>query len=687
MNSLRLNEDNSFSFELNNYKFDGFRFSTEIVGLSGSDLNWTLVNVEQNENMLKGIFVHPRLNGISTNLKLEKLNGGISIRRSIRNDTDNDIHLKEWSDLRDGCFEIYTDAELYSTENCSVSFLNILWGGDDAENFPEERPKEFGTFINGKRYNEPLLGRILKYGKTENQPYPAQVIVSPKAGKSIALGLLSNHTSDMTVTYNSKEQNGQTQIVGVDTFRFFRGQESLLLKAGDCAVGETIYLGVADTKDITEAVEEYNALLKKELTLRTEEARQNVFKNGRVWGSWNLGLYCDISHDILLKQAAVISKKRKDLNWIQVDDGYTAAPKPGLFILEEPGIDRNKFPRGMKAFVEDIHKLNLKAALWMGLIVNPNTVIPGFAKDWLLLKKDGTPLTLPKGNKFLDFSLKEVREYFESVVKTVTHDWGFEGFKFDFWSDHFHCTDIAYRNPEFTGAMLRDWFWKTLRKYVGEEGFLLTCCCVGSGNPFIGQYADSYRCGIDIGHGQDWHGQVSTAFWHAMQAKFKVSQFILPNIDSIGDFSRIVNENMHRCWTSFSALSGAHVEYGGLSDKESAEFGPKTIEAFNWIPLGKMPVPIDFPVPCQDSIAPSLWLNSSENEDIIYLAVCNWNDDREGKQLTLTPCDLGLKTFGGMTCREFWSDSDISLEGDKLEINPIPLCDARVYIISKFNRQ
>jgi hypothetical protein len=230
--------------------------------------------------------------------------------------------------------------------------------------------------------------------------------------------------------------------------------------------------------------------------------------------------------------------------------------------------------------------------------------------------------------------------------------------------------------------MLRDWFWKTLRKYVGDEGFLLTCCCVGSGNPFIGQYADSYRCGIDIGHGEDWHGQVSTAFWYAAQAKFKTSQFIIPNIDSMGDFTTIINENMHRCWTSFTALTGAHVEYGGLLHKESKDYGPKTVEAFNWVPLGKMPEPVDFPVPLQGNMAPMLWLNSSKNGKVIYLAVCNWNSEKESKSFTLKADDLGVSSFKGLSCQEFWSGQDVSFSKDELKVPVIPACDAMVFVIS-----
>ncbi|MCF7838913.1 MAG: alpha-galactosidase, partial [Candidatus Marinimicrobia bacterium] len=572
--------------------------------------------------------------------------------------------------------------EVFSTENTCASYLRLAWKDNAGLELLAERPREFCTFVNGTRYGEPLAARVLRYGTSENQPFPAQILSSATLGKSVVLGPLSGRVSDIATTYAGSDGTAGRIAIRLDATRFWRGQETLLVKPGATAEGETLYLGVSAELDLTAATAAYRALLRQALTRRTHAQRLNVFAEGRVWGSWNLGLFRNISHDMILEQARIIQATRPDLKWIEIDDGYTTISRPGPFILEPPGIDERKFPQGMKALADGIRALGLKPSLWLGLIINPETVIPEFARDWLLLKKDGTPLMLPAGNKFLDFSLDEVREYFQHVVDTVTRDWGFQGFKLDFWSDHFLCTDIAYRNPEWTGIMLRDWFCSTLRDAVGDDGFLLTCCCVGSGNPFIGQYADCYRCGIDIGAGKDWHGQVSTAFWYAMQAKLRTAEFILPDIDSIGDFTRIVPVNMHRCWVSFAALSGAHVEYGGLLQNESAEYGASTVAAFNWIPLGCMPEPLDFPHPRQGRLAPMLWLNRGRDDGPLYLAVCNWDEEQATQPFAIQARELGLPRLADTTVHEFWQQTEIqATEAREIQVPSIPPCDALVYIL------
>lgn len=674
--SLSLHSNGSFDIQLEQQSFLAAQISTAID--HEEPQAWSLVEQSGDPQQGRASFRHPQRSDITSTFQWKCHAQHLTLQRSIHNNSSSDVLITHASDFSGVKIQLSSDAEIYSTENACISFLKLCWDSSQDENIPQERPQEFGTYVNGSRYNESLKGRSFRYGKAENQPFTAQSIHQPQTNTWITLGQLTHRYADISSHYDGQNSDAAEISLLVSTEHFFRGQQGYLLKAGQSFEGEMLFLGVNKADELTVATQDYRDALTPHLNQRSRSDRLKVFEQGRVWGSWNLGLFRDISHELILDQAQRIREQRPDLKWIQVDDGYNVATKPGLFILEDPGIDEQKFPKGMKAFCEDIKALDLKPALWMGLIINPETHIPDFAKDWLLLKKDGQPLELPEGNKFLDFSLEEVRAYFEKIIRTVTQEWGFQGFKFDFWSDHFHCVDAAYRNPEFTGSMLRDWFWKTLRSYVGPEGFLLTCCCVGSGNPFIGQYADSYRCGIDIGEGHDWHGQVSSAFWYGIQAKLKVSDFILPNIDSMGDFTQIVSENMYRCWTSFAALSGAHMEYGGLLQKEHANWGPKTVEAFNWVPLGQMPEPIDFPQPRQGHLAPMLWLNASADGTCFYLAVCNWSSSEASQAMSF---DLSVLPSPPQEIIEFWEQTELECSGQELMIPSIPACDAKVFII------
>ncbi|MFW5798071.1 MAG: hypothetical protein ACOCXX_00300, partial [Planctomycetota bacterium] len=204
-------------------------------------------------------------------------------------------------------------------------------------------------------------------------------------------------------------------------------------------------------------------------------------------------------------------------------------------------------------------------------------------------------------------------------------------------------------------------------------------CCVGNGNPFVGRWADGFRCGIDIGHGTEWNGQVSSAFWFGMLSRLGVDRFMFPNIDSIADYTGYIPENMQRIWTSFACISGAHMEYAGLLDKQHPELGPKTAEAFGWVKLGQLARAVDFPEPLQGNLAPMVWVNRRGRKT--WVAVCNWNDRRASKPLRVKASDLGVEDLSGRTCREFWSGRPVKLAGKSLAVPAVPKQDAVVYCV------
>lgn len=680
MNFAELEKDGSFSLQVGPFGLRHCRLATVVAGRGQADLPWRPTAVKATASSLVAKFAHPHWPGLTTELTIRQTTGGLTLKRTLANRTGHDLFIDRWSDLTGATVTVGRTAAVYSVENCRQSYLGFLT--DCQVERPLERPVEFGTLVMGQHYAEPTLGRTLTYGKTEDQPFPCQVVMAGSRKRALTIGLLSNAVSDLVVELTGR-RHGAGQQLQIDTTRLFRGQPAYLVRNDSVATGETIYLGATATTEVAVAVAEYKSLLHKALPERTDAQRQLPFKAGRFWGSWNMGLYQNISHDLLLQQAQIIAQTRPDLKWIQVDDGYTVAEKPGPFLLEAPGLDRQKFPRGMRAFTDDIRKLGLRPAVWLGLIVNPDYPVPAFAQDWLLLKADGTPLRiLPAGNYFLDFSLAPVRAYFERVLQTVIHDWGFEGLKVDFWSDHFCCNDLAYRNPDFTGAMLRDWFWQTVRQALGPDGFALACCCVGNGNPFHGKYIDAFRCGVDIGHGADLTGQIQSAFWYGMLAKFGVGDHCLPDLDSMGDLSTIISEPVHRLWNSFAGISGGNLEYAGLLDRQHPHWGPKAVAAFNWVPLGQMGQPLDFPVPLQGNLTPMVWVNTSADGQTVYAAVINWHEHQSSRPFQLTLQSLGLKPAMVQHLHEFWFDEKLPV-AKSLRIPAIPKLDARVYVFQR----
>jgi hypothetical protein len=149
MKSFRLNPDNTFSFTLGALQFCDFRFGAEIAGRSPQErgLPWRQIDAQIEDTAIVATFAHPFLAGLSTVFQAERQGDGLVIQRTIQNHTSHDLYVQEWSDLTGGTVRMGLGTEVYSTENCCVSFLRLCWD-DSAAGLPAERPQEFGTFIN-----------------------------------------------------------------------------------------------------------------------------------------------------------------------------------------------------------------------------------------------------------------------------------------------------------------------------------------------------------------------------------------------------------------------------------------------------------------------------------------------------------------------------------------------------------
>ena len=161
-----------------------------------------------------------------------------------------------------------------------------------------------------------------------------------------------------------------------------------------------------------------------------------------------------------------------------------------MFVLGyegDDGIDKEKFPHGMRHVSDKIRLSGLRPALWIGALCPHDSKIVAERAD-LFVEKD----MQSRGRRILDISLSKTRDYIQSALNTIILDWGFDGIKLDFWSYPFELSRNGYKNKDKSGYEYREWFAYEFRKRLASDGYFQCCCDIAMGNPFLGKYFTSY---------------------------------------------------------------------------------------------------------------------------------------------------------------------------------------------------
>jgi len=127
--------------------------------------------------------------------------------------------------------------------------------------------------------------------------------------------------------------------------------------------------------------------------------------------------------------------------------------------------------------------------------------------DWFLRDTAGRPYRIAEVNGFLDFTRPEAVEYMDRTLGVILGEWGMDCTKMDFWTQNFEDRDGRFGVSSATSLDTRKVLFDLIRKYLPDDGILMTRVATGIWNPFIGTHADTYRNALDIGAGT-WQEQV-----------------------------------------------------------------------------------------------------------------------------------------------------------------------------------
>ena len=132
-----------------------------------------------------------------------------------------------------------------------------------------------------------------------------------------------------------------------------------------------------------------------------------------------------------------------DCGWHNEEDGSVIYPYVGAWRES-----KKRFPHGIRAAIDHIHTLGMKAGLWL----EPEVVgqfceeMIGFYPDDAWFSLDGRPV-LVGGRRFLDFRCAAVRQYMDGVVDRIVQEYGADYLKFDYNQDCGSGTDALGDKP------------------------------------------------------------------------------------------------------------------------------------------------------------------------------------------------------------------------------------------------
>ncbi|MDD5728787.1 MAG: alpha-galactosidase [Victivallales bacterium] len=405
--------------------------------------------------------------------------------------------------------------------------------------------------VAGNRWCDPgvITDRI---GASPYQPFPAILLSNYQSDYGVVHGTLSQKV--FFHNYLCGHRDGRAYLSIFGGFKAVGWREL----APDEAIDDIWYLGYCGAAaDLEQIFAGYVRELKKHL--RPMWGATAINRHSLVWGSWNDGISRNITHEEIVKNAEFLSANYPTVRWIQVDDGYSTSPRAhglGMPYECEAGLDRRKFPDGLKKFTDDIKAAGLRPAVWIGGLSPQGTRLFTEKPEW----HANYDFRMPD-NMVLDVSNPEVRAYMKKALDFFFREASFEGLKHDFWSYAFEDSHDLLRYKSRSGYEWRYWWLNEIRKRIPDDAYFQTGCDIAMGNPFLGEFFTNYRYGIDIGSGK-WDYVKTNFLWGMACFATHTGDLFVPNSDSVGLFPGLTDREARLC-LNYCMISRSMVELAG----------------------------------------------------------------------------------------------------------------------------
>lgn len=494
-------------------------------------------------------------------VNVKKVSAGYVIKRTIKNVSSEFLSIKELKaqvcglsfgeNFKDDYFFCNENARIYGSLTIPIDYDRV--NETNAKEFPNV--KLDCTWADPSAVQERICASFY-------QPFPAILL----SNYSVENGLVVGSLSQDVFFHNYIAKHNENNII-LDIFSSFKAIDYRILKPNETLV-DIFFIGLTDyAKDVNSCFKIYTDVLKDYLPTKNT----SVNKNTLIWDSWNDGVYRDVSEDLLTKEAFALKNLFSNVEWLQLDDGYSSyceenvdldAHGLGVVFEGDKGIDENKFPNGLRAYADKIKKIGLRPSIWIGGLCPVKSDIYKTHPEWFIDYRYRISFSQP-----LDVSNGEVREYMVNALDKFFIEYGFEGVKHDFWSYAFEDSKPLYKNNDFSGYEYRKWWLKEIKKRLPDYGYMQTGCDISMGNPFLGEFFDNYRYGLDIGSGE-WNRVKTTVFWGVATLCTHIGKWFIPNSDSIGYLSGLSDTDFNLL-LNYVLITCSMVELSGLYSREN----------------------------------------------------------------------------------------------------------------------
>ena len=532
------------------------------------------------------------------------------------------------------------------------------------------------------------------------QSFPGLWVSDSKSEMGFVCGVLSQNVWKHTLSAHRLADNrlclvGQMTPPGIDRKVF---------AAGEGYDSEPLYFELVHAQTPLVAFDGYLALLQQTLSPAKEKS---VLRNSALWGSWNdrRPHFWDVSMDLIERTERVLSERIPAVRSLQIDDGYyfggyhevvadlwsnledgVDSSETGRMVQrvrrlgsgfayeEDMAIAKDRFPEGMEAAARCIKESGHVPGIWLGLYTVPDAAIVQDHPDWFIdytLRDGDDPelATVFAGDSLsrfhvLDPSVPEVREYICRVFEILFRQWKFEAFKLDFWSHAFENDGFRLRYQTKTAFEWRRWFFSTARSYLAPKSYFLIACDISTGNPFLSEWVDSVRYGIDIGNGK-WESIRYSALSGTFLFNVGASRFYFLDPDSVA-LLKGLPENERRCFWAWSAVTRSLFEIAGDLAKASRD-EIRLLQKLFLAPKNGAEVRLgehehlQRNEPAAILFAPGDLFSKTSTLDLLphgVLAVFNWSD--VPRTIEVSPEKLGLEPNAVFFDADFFETNNVS---------------------------
>jgi len=513
------------------------------------------------------------------------------------------------------------------------------------ERFPESRPEY--------PYVRPLPTERRRYNAGEANVIPWLCLTDERYTSGLAAGAL--HDTPLRQVMHVQAPTAMTQR-GLTTWFCEAtpiGAASVELDAGDTLHVSTTCYQLLDGAEPQRAMQPYLEAYARRHERCGERSRM---RTGACYCTWNYAREGDVHHDPLIERAKIIAERFPAAHHYLLDDGYQkqqTVVMNGFYPDPEANVDPAKFPRGLKAFADDIRGLGLQPGIWLSPVISLEGQLAEERPDWLLRDTTGDVFRLGKRG-YVDLSVDAARSWVDRVLTFLYDTCGFEGCKLDFQSQMFDSERARYRRG--TGRQWRDWFYGRIRELIGPEGFFETCIAMSMGDPHLSRFCDGYRLGADVSP-FNWQRHVDSSRWALPALAVPGNRFALLNMDSFG-WDRDTDEAINRFRADWCLITQGLLEFGGeleTFDDDVLDFYAKVLrhpdrghgcrvideQAYTGLPFPRVIV-VDYP---EGSLTRERGIRQ-------HVALFNWSD--HAQMIGAAHEQLGVEPAAER--RDFWTD-------------------------------